>query len=100
MIGRDQAHLFGECKVEIEDTSVWAIASLIVNITIGTNVSPGMAAVYLLKLLIHTSPQKNRKSTNGYFFEVWVPLFAFVLFVLLCGASQIVHSAGRSIIAE
>src|SRR5215216_5936020 len=53
MVRRDEAHLFGEGDVEIEDTTVRAIARLIVNIAIRTNAPPRMSAVYLLKLLIH-----------------------------------------------
>ena len=49
---RDEAHLFGEREVEIDDTSVWAITSLIVDVPVRANVAPRMATVYLLKLLI------------------------------------------------
>ena len=52
MIMRDEAHLFGEREVEIDDTSVWAITSLIVDVPVRANVAPRMATVYLLKLLI------------------------------------------------
>src|SRR5215208_1432988 len=64
MVRRDDAHLFRERKVEIEDTTVRTITSLIVNITIGANVPPGMRTVYLTELLIHNGPPKGTKSTN------------------------------------
>src|SRR5262245_20201180 len=52
MVRRNEAHLFGECEVEIEDTTVRAITSLIVDVPVRANVAPGMSAVYLLELLI------------------------------------------------
>jgi hypothetical protein len=52
MIEWDEAHLFGEREVEIDDTSVRAITSLIVYVPVRANVAPGMCTVYLLKLLI------------------------------------------------
>src|ERR1044072_5412841 len=52
MVRGNEAHLFGECEVEIEDTSVRAITSLIVDVPIRANVAPGMCAVYLPELLI------------------------------------------------
>ena len=52
MVRRNEAHLFGEREVEIEDTTVRAITSLIVDVPVRANVAPGMCAVYLLKLLI------------------------------------------------
>ena len=52
VVARDEAHLFGEREVEIDDTSVRAITSLIVDVPVRANVAPGMCAVYLLKLLI------------------------------------------------
>src|SRR6185295_17539492 len=55
MIERYEAHLFGEREVEIEDTSVRAITSLIVDVPVRANVAPGMSAVYLLKLFIQGS---------------------------------------------
>ena len=55
MIERDEAHLFGEREVEIEDTPVRAITSLIVDVPVRANVAPGMCAVYLLELLIQGS---------------------------------------------
>ena len=55
MIERDEAHLFGERKVEKEDTSVRAITSLIVDVPVRANVAPGMSTVYLLKLLIQNN---------------------------------------------
>ena len=52
MVRGDEAHLFSEREVEIEDTSVWAVTSLIVDVPVRANVAPGMSAVYLLELLI------------------------------------------------
>jgi len=52
VVERDEAHLFGEREVEIDDTTVRAITSLIVDVPVRANVAPGMSAVYLLKLLI------------------------------------------------
>src|SRR6185503_5625974 len=52
MVERDEAHLFGEREVEIEDTSMRAITSLIVDVPVRANVAPGMFAVYLPELLI------------------------------------------------
>ena len=52
MILGDEAHLFGERKVEIEDTTVRAITSLIVDVAIRAHASPGMPAIYLLELLV------------------------------------------------
>ena len=63
MIGGDQSHLFGEWKIEKEDTTVRAIASLIINVAIRANVSPGMPTVYLLELLIHR-PQTGTKKRS------------------------------------
>lgn len=65
MIERDEAHLFGERKVEIEDTSVRAITSLIVDVPVRANVAPGMCAVYLLKFLIQGGVILAAKSTKG-----------------------------------
>src|SRR5215208_2750840 len=61
MVLRDEAHLFGECEVEIEDTTIRAITSLIVDVPVRANVAPGMAAVYLLKLLIQGNDILARK---------------------------------------
>src|SRR5689334_353506 len=47
VIGGDQSHLFGEWEIEKEDTTVRAIASLIINVAIRANVPPGMPPVYL-----------------------------------------------------
>ena len=55
MVRGNEAHLFGERKVKIEDTSVRAITSLIVDVPVRANVAPGMCAVYLLELLIQGS---------------------------------------------
>jgi hypothetical protein len=55
MVERDEAHLFGEREVEIEDTSMRAITSLIVDVPVRANVAPGMSAVYLPELLIQGS---------------------------------------------
>src|ERR1041385_5065452 len=52
VVERDEAHLFGEREVEIDDTTVRAITSLIVDVSVRANVAPGMSTVYLLKLLI------------------------------------------------
>ena len=56
MVERDETHLFGEREVEIDDTSVRAITSLIVDVPVRANVAPGMSTVYLLKLLIQNNP--------------------------------------------
>ena len=53
MVRRDEPHLFCEWEVEKEDTTVRAIASLIVNVAIRTNAPPRMPAVYFIELLIH-----------------------------------------------
>ena len=63
MIGGDQSHLFGEWKIEKEDTTVRAKASLIINVAIRANVPPGMPPVYLLELLIHR-PQAGTKKQS------------------------------------
>jgi hypothetical protein len=55
MIWGNEAHLFGERKVEKEDTTLRAITSLIVDVPVRANVAPGMCAVYLLELLIQRS---------------------------------------------
>src|SRR6185503_19638163 len=55
MVRWNEAHLFGEREVEIEDTSVRAITSLIVDVPVRADVAPGMCAVYLLELLIQGS---------------------------------------------
>ena len=55
MVRGNEAHLFGEREVEIEDTTVRAITSLIVDVPVRANVAPGMCAVYLLELLIQGS---------------------------------------------
>ena len=52
----DEAHLFGEREVEIDDTSVRAITSLIVDVPVRANVAPRMFTVYLLELLIQGNP--------------------------------------------
>jgi hypothetical protein len=65
MVRGNEAHLFGECEVEIEDTSVRAITSLIVDVPVRANVAPGMSAVYLLELLIQGRGILAAKSTNG-----------------------------------
>ena len=52
MVRGNEAHLFSEREVEIEDTTVRAITSLIVDVPVRANVAPGMLAVYLLELLI------------------------------------------------
>src|SRR6185503_6619729 len=67
VIGRDQAHLFREREVEKEDTTIRAVTRLIIDITIRTNVSPGMSAVYLLELLIHTQATKRHKNRHKGF---------------------------------
>jgi hypothetical protein len=55
MIWGNEAHLFGERKVEKEDTTLRAITSLIVDVPVRANVAPGMSAVYLPELLIQGS---------------------------------------------
>jgi hypothetical protein len=45
MVCGDQAHLPGEREIKVEDTTMWPVASAIVNITMRTNVPPGMCAV-------------------------------------------------------
>ena len=52
MSGMDEAHLFGEWEIEKEDTTMRAIARLIVDIAISTHAPPGMTSVYFLKPLI------------------------------------------------
>ena len=67
MIERDETHLFGEREVEIDDTTVRAITSLIVDVPVRANVAPGMFAVYLLELLIQGTDilaAKRHKSTK------------------------------------
>ena len=73
VVRRDQAHLFGERKVEIEDTTVRAIASLVVDITVRANVSPGMCTVYLIELLIHSGPRRGRWMIvrNSFYSVLW-----------------------------
>src|SRR5687768_17093043 len=63
MVRGDQTHLFGERKVEIEDTTMRAVASLIVDITIRANVPPRMSAVYFLELLIHSLKEAPKAQT-------------------------------------
>src|SRR6188474_3811211 len=65
MVDRDEAHLFGERKVEIEDTSMRAITSLIVDVPVRANVAPGMSAVYLLELLIQGGGILATKGTKN-----------------------------------
>src|SRR6185295_2594155 len=67
MVRRNEAHLFGEREVEIEDTPVRAITRLIVDVPVRANVAPGMSAVYLLELLIQGNDilaAKRHKSTK------------------------------------
>ena len=125
MIGWDQSHLFGEWKIEKEDTTVRAIASLIINVAIRANVPPGMPTVYLVELLIHrpqtgtkkrsilaTKRHKRHKNnvpgTNGvdllnyfdlllvFFFVLFVPFCGWLFFVAFGGANQRVVRGGRS----
>src|SRR5689334_10962415 len=51
--GGDEAHLLCERKVEIDDTTVWAITRPVIDITIRANIPPGMRTIYFLKSLIH-----------------------------------------------
>src|SRR6185503_7058810 len=59
MIGRDESHLLREREVEKEDTTMRAITRLIVDVSIRAHASPGMSAVYFLKLLIHRRRYEN-----------------------------------------
>ncbi len=70
MFRRDEAHLAREREVEKEDTAVRAVTRLIVNITIGAHVPPGMSTVYLLELLIHNGGM--RMATEESFRTDWV----------------------------
>src|ERR1700730_10856941 len=54
VVSGDQAHVSGERKVKIEDTTIGAVTSLIVNVTIRTNIPPGVGTIYFCKPLIHT----------------------------------------------
>jgi hypothetical protein len=56
VVDRDEAHLFGEREVEIDDTTVRAITSLIVDVPLRANVAPRMSTVYLLELFIQGKP--------------------------------------------
>ena len=63
VVCRDEAHLFCERKIEIEDTTMRTVTSVIVNITIRADVPPWMPAVYFTELLIHIGPQKGTRNT-------------------------------------
>ena len=65
MVRWNEAHLFREREIEIEDTTVRAITSLIVDVPVRANVAPGMSAVYLLKLLIQGNVILAANSTKG-----------------------------------
>ena len=105
MVRRNEAHLFGEREVEIEDTTVRAITSLIVDVPVRANVAPGMCAVYLLELLIQgtdiLAAKRHKRHKINYFLAGEVLVFFFVLFVPFCVlvffASQMVVNGGRSI---
>src|ERR1043165_2928816 len=129
MIWGDQSHLFGERKIEKEDTTVRAITSLIINVAIRANVSPGMRTVYLAELLIHR-PQTGTKKRSilatkrhkrhkincsvinewdklnyfvlvlNFFFVVFVPFCGWLFFVAFCGENQRVVRGGRSMAAS
>src|SRR6266496_1378563 len=45
VVGGEQIHLSGKWKIKIENPTMRAMASLIVNIAIRTDVPPGMCAV-------------------------------------------------------
>src|SRR5688572_26825129 len=53
MIGGDEAHLFCEREVEIDDTALRTVARPVIDVTIRANTPPGMCSVYFLELLIH-----------------------------------------------
>ena len=86
MVRRNEAHLFGEREVEIEDTTVRAITSLIVDVPVRANVAPGMCAVYLLELLIQGSSilaaKRHKRHKNNYLRARLVLVFFFVLLCL------------------
>src|ERR1051325_7247863 len=65
MIDGNEAHLQREWKIEIDDTSLRAIARPVIDITIRANIAPGMCTIQLLKFLIH-----NERYENGNFREV------------------------------
>jgi hypothetical protein len=55
---------FASGKVEKEDTTLRAVTSPIINVTIRANVPPGMPAVYLLELLIHRPLRMAQRSDS------------------------------------
>ena len=92
MVERDEAHLFGEREVEIDDTSVRAITSLIVDVPVRANVAPGMSAVYLLELLIQGKVilaakrhKKHKKVDKTLYKIIHAREDLFVRFVPFCG---------------
>src|SRR5207237_7716617 len=64
MVRGDHSHFSGQREIKIENTTLGAVASLIVDETIRTHFPPGMCAVYLFKLLIHIG-RNYEKATQG-----------------------------------
>ena len=65
MIRGDEAHLFREWEIEIDDTTLRAVAGPIIHKTIRANVPPGMRTIYFLKLLIHIGRYENGNCGNS-----------------------------------
>src|SRR6185369_7262216 len=93
MIGWDQSHLFGEREVEIEDTTVRAITSLIIDVAIRANVAPRMSAVYLIELLIHRprrgtpeilATKRHKRHKNYFTARCALGVFGWYRFSFLC----------------
>src|SRR5215467_1046421 len=53
MIDGDEAHFFREWEIKIDDTTMRAVTSPIIDITIRANTPPGMRTIQFLELLIH-----------------------------------------------
>src|ERR1041384_1652165 len=96
MIGGDQPHLPGERKIEKEDTTVRAIASLIINVAITANVAPGMLTVYLAELLIHR-PQAGTKKRSILATKRHKRHKIFVDFRLTDNYCRVLFSTGRNL---
>src|SRR5215813_4996893 len=96
MIGGDQPHLFGKWKIEKEDTTVRAIASLIIDVAIRANVPPGMRPVYLAELLIHR-PQTGTKKRSILATKRHKRHKIFIDFRLTDNSGGVLSSTGRNL---
>ena len=107
MIDGDEAHLFGERKVEIDDAALRPIARPVIDITIRADIPPGMRTVYFLEFLIHIGagmrmatgeslPQRRGKRDKLFASHLRRRFGESCFFASCFGESQTVLNAGKS----